>query len=182
MSNAVMQIGAREIRLSGLGDSILLRPAVATDAPAVAELLLLSRKTFLPYLRQVHGDADVHQWVAGTLIPSQGVSLALGDKGTMLGVLALSRDEAGMAWIDQLYLHPDAILRGLGSVLLSEAMQLLGPTIRLYTFQLNTGARRFYQRHGFEVIALSDGQRNEERCPDVLFEWRDAAPDCIRAT
>ncbi|MBT9457400.1 MAG: GNAT family N-acetyltransferase [Burkholderiaceae bacterium] len=177
-----MQISARELRLSGLGDSILLRPAVAADAPAVAELLLLSRKTFLPYLPQVHGDANMHQWVSGTLIPSGGVSVAISDHGTMLAVLALSRDEAGLGWIDQLYLHPDAILRGLGSVLLSEAKHVLGATIRLYTFQLNTGARRFYQRHGFEAIALTDGQGNEERCPDVLFEWRGVAPDCIRAT
>nr|WP_316638726.1 GNAT family N-acetyltransferase [uncultured Roseateles sp.] len=149
---------------------------MAADAPAVAELLLLSRKTFLPYLPQVHSDADVHQWVAGALIPSQGVSVALDGHGTMLGVLAVSRDEAGIGWIDQLYLHPDAILRGLGSALLSEAKQLLGATIRLYTFQLNTGARRFYQRHGFEAIALTDGQGNEERCPDVLFEWRGTSP------
>lgn len=177
-----MQISARELRLSGLGDSILLRPAVAADAPAVAELLLLSRKTFLPYLPQVHSDAEVHQWVADTLIPGQGVSVALDDSGSVLAVLALSRDEAGVGWIDQLYLYPDAILRGLGSVLLTEAMRLLGAPIRLYTFQLNTGARRFYQRHGFEAIALTDGQGNEERCPDVLFEWRGLAPDRIRAT
>lgn len=177
-----MQISTREIGISGLGDSILLRPAVAADAPAVAELLLLSRKTFLPYLPRVHSDADMHQWVSGTLIPSGGVSVAISDQGTMLAVLALSRDEAGLGWVNQLYLHPDAILRGLGSVLLTEAMQLLGPTIRLYTFQLNTGARRFYQRHGFEAIALTDGQGNEERCPDVLFEWRGVAPDCIRPT
>lgn len=169
-----MQIAARQIRVDGLGGSILLRPAVAGDAPAVADLLLLSRQTFLPYLPQVHSDADVRQWVAGTLIPSQGVSVALGDGGAMLGVLALSRDAAGLGWIDQLYLHPEAILHGLGSALLAEAKQLLGAPIRLYTFQLNTGARRFYQRHGFEVLALTDGQGNEERCPDVLFEWRGA--------
>lgn len=177
-----MQISARAIRLEALGGNVSLRPALLADAPAVAELLLLSRKTFLPYLRQVHSDADVQQWVAGTLIPSGGVSVALSDHGTMLAVLALSRDEAGLGWIDQLYLHPDAILHGLGSVLLTEAMRLLGPTIRLYTFQLNTGARRFYQRHGFEAIALTDGQGNEERCPDVLFEWRGVAPDCIQTT
>lgn len=171
-----MQISATTIRLNGLGGSIQLRPALAGDAEAVAELLLLSRRVFLPYLPQVHSDADMHRWVANTLIPGRGVSVAVDDGGALLAVLALSRDADGMGWIDQLYLHPNAILRGLGSILLDEAKQLLGTTIRLYTFQLNTGARRFYQRHGFEAIALTDGQDNEERCPDVLFEWRGEQP------
>lgn len=42
--------------------------------------------------------------------------------------------------------------------------------IRLYTFQQNAGARRFYGRSGFASIQFTDGSANEERCPDVLYE------------
>jgi hypothetical protein len=28
-------------------------------------------------------------------------------------------------------------------------------------------ARRFYERHGFQVVAFTDGERNEEKMPDV---------------
>jgi ribosomal protein S18 acetylase RimI-like enzyme len=42
--------------------------------------------------------------------------------------------------------------------------------VRLYTFQENTGARRFYERHGFKAVKLTDGHDNEENCPDVLYE------------
>ena len=42
--------------------------------------------------------------------------------------------------------------------------------IRLYTFQANLGARRFYERHGFSAIEFTDGEGNRERCPDVLYE------------
>jgi putative addiction module component (TIGR02574 family) len=42
--------------------------------------------------------------------------------------------------------------------------------VRLYTFQANTRARSFWERHGFKAIAYSDGSTNEERCPDVLYE------------
>jgi ribosomal protein S18 acetylase RimI-like enzyme len=55
--------------------------------------------------------------------------------------------------------------------LLEQAKALLGSPIRLYTFQANQGARRFYERHGFRAVAFGDGSNSEERCPDVLYEW-----------
>jgi ribosomal protein S18 acetylase RimI-like enzyme len=42
--------------------------------------------------------------------------------------------------------------------------------VRLCTFQANVRARSFYERHGFKAIAFGDGNSNEERCPDVLYE------------
>ena len=44
--------------------------------------------------------------------------------------------------------------------------------IRLYTFQCNEAARHFYEHHGFRAIAYSDGSGNEEKCPDILYEWQ----------
>jgi ribosomal protein S18 acetylase RimI-like enzyme len=42
----------------------------------------------------------------------------------------------------------------------------------LCAFQANTGACRFYERHGFTVIDVDDeGARNEEREPDVYYGW-----------
>ena len=40
------------------------------------------------------------------------------------------------------------------------------------SFQKNIAARRFYERNGFVVIEETDGAGNEEREPDVLYEWR----------
>jgi len=50
------------------------------------------------------------------------------------------------------------------------ALSSLRRPIRLYAFQQNAGARRFYERFGFLPIEWSDGSRNEEGCPDVLYE------------
>lgn len=58
----------------------------------------------------------------------------------------------------------------IGSALLAHAIQTLAKPIRLYTFQQNTGARRFYERHGFHAIQFTEGEGNEEKCPDVLYE------------
>ena len=42
---------------------------------------------------------------------------------------------------------------------------------RLWVFQANAGARRFYERHGLRVVRLTDGAANEEKTPDALYEW-----------
>jgi ribosomal protein S18 acetylase RimI-like enzyme len=60
---------------------------------------------------------------------------------------------------------------GLGTILLEQAKLTLSAPIRLYTFQENVDARRFYTRHGFKEIELTDGALNEEKVPDVLLEW-----------
>lgn len=129
---------------------------------------MASRKTFLPFAPLAHSDMEVRQWVADVLIPSGNVTVATA-VNEPIGMMALSHDEQ-LDWIDQLYLHPSAVGRGIGSKLLERAMQELGSLIRLYTFQANTASRRFYERHGFRSVAFSDGHANEERCPDVLYE------------
>ncbi|WP_432720473.1 GNAT family N-acetyltransferase [Jeongeupia wiesaeckerbachi] len=65
---------------------------------------------------------------------------------------------------------PALVGRGIGTLLLAHAMGTLPQPIRLRTFQANLGAQRFYERHGFAAIELTDGHANEERCPDVLYE------------
>ena len=68
-------------------------------------------------------------------------------------------------------LRPAVLLnQGIGALLLAHAMRALALPIRLYTFQANAGARRFYERHGFVPLEFTDGQANEEHCPDVLYE------------
>jgi ribosomal protein S18 acetylase RimI-like enzyme len=57
--------------------------------------------------------------------------------------------------------------------LVARAKDELGSPIRLYTFQANHAAIRFYERHGFRPIRFGDGTDNEEKAPDVLMEWRE---------
>ena len=86
-------------------------------------------------------------------------------------MLAVStRDECG--WIDQLYVDPNRTGEGIGSRLLEEALSELAPPVRLFTFQANARARGFYERRGFRAVQFTDGETNEECCPDVLYEWR----------
>ena len=148
--------------------NITLRSAIDADAARVASILIDTRAAFMPYAPSAHTDAEVREWVARHLIPTGGVSVAE-IAGDVCAAMAFEVKD-GVSWLMQMAVDPSRVGRGIGSVLIARAMQILAPPIRLYTFQANVGARRFYERHGFVAIEFTDGQDNEERCPDVLYE------------
>lgn len=154
--------------------SAVLRAAVSTDAGHVAAVLLASRKTFLPFAPLAHTDDEVRAWVRQVLLPSEAVTVAIVDD-RVVGVLAVAQQH-GASWITQLHLHPSHVAQGIGSRLLAYAVVTATPPIRLYTFQQNAGARRFYERNGFVPIEFTDGSANEEKCPDVLYELASPSP------
>lgn len=149
--------------------NILLRPATQADADAVSDVYLASRKAHVAFAPLAHTDMQVREWIAGLLIPRGAVTLAL--SGAQTGGMMATSQQEGHGWIDHLYVAPAFVGAGIGARLLAHAKANLGSPLRLYTFQANAGARRFYERHGFEAIAFSDGQDNEEKCPDVLYQW-----------
>lgn len=145
-----------------------LRGAKLDDASAVAEVITSSRRAFVSYAPMAHSPAEVLQWVRQTLIPSRGTTVAsVSEK--VVGVLAVSESD-NIGWIDQLYVSLGFVGRGIGASLLEYGLASLRRPVRLYTFQANAGARRFYERHGFRAVQFTDGSSNEERCPDVLLE------------
>jgi ribosomal protein S18 acetylase RimI-like enzyme len=153
------------------GDAVIVdfRPATVGDADAVADVYLRSRKELVSCAPLVHCDEDVRDWIRRQLIPAGCTTVGVAD-GLIIGFLAVSRG-TDCSWIDQLYLLPSWVDRGIGSRLLELAESGLPSPIRLYTFQCNERARRFYERRGFKAIAFGDGSGNEERCPDILYEW-----------
>ncbi|MBC7807003.1 MAG: GNAT family N-acetyltransferase [Akkermansiaceae bacterium] len=165
-------------------EAVTLRPATDDDAPAVADVYLASRRAYVPFAPLAHEDGDVRGWIRDVLISAGQVAIAE-EAGRVVGMMALSRDDES-GWIDHVYLLPGTTGRGIGSLFVTGAKAELGSPIRLYTFQENHGARRFYERHGFVAISFGDGSGNEEKCPDVLYEWRapsrDAAPKPLTET
>lgn len=157
--------------MGGALHSVELRRATPPDASVVADVYLASRRTFLPFAPLAHQEPEVREWIRTVLLPGGGVSVAVVD-GVVAGLVAVSRDAEGCGWIDQLYLAPGATGCGVGTRLLARALAELPRPVRLYTFQANAGARRFYERHGFRAVAFGDGADNEEGVPDVLYELR----------
>jgi len=148
---------------------ILLRKATLADATAIANVYLVSRKIFVAFAPLAHSDVSIYRWIREILIPANQVVVAE-EEGIIVGMMALSRKE-GIGWIDQLYLSLEAIGRKIGAKLVNKAKLILGSPIRLHTFQENIEARRFYEKNGFKILEFSDGSKNEEHCPDVLYEW-----------
>lgn len=154
----------------------LLRHATAADAARVADLLIDTRRAFMPYAPSAHREVDVRSWVASSLLATGGVIVAELD-GRVVATMATAI-ESEASWITQMAVEPALTGRGLGTRLLGQALSTLGSPIHLWTFQQNVGARRFYERNGFVAIQFTDGRDNEERCPDVLYEFsRGADPN-----
>ena len=148
---------------------ITLRYASPEDSEAIADVIIISRKVFLSYAPLAHSDREVRQWIAEILVPSGEVVVA--EKGPeIVGMIATSQEEES-SWIDHLYLLPDFVGQGIGTLLMDRAKESLSQPIRLFTFQENSGSRRFCERHGFQLIRLSDGSSNEENCPDALYQF-----------
>ena len=155
---------------------MILRAAARADAPAIAELFLASRREALPFLPELHTDAETHDWVASHLLATHEVAVAEVD-GRVTGFAAL---EAGV--LAHLYVDPEHQGSGVGSDLLAWAKRRRPDGLELWTFQRNEAARRFYERRGFREVELTDGSRNEEREPDVRYAWAPREPPSSSGT
>jgi GNAT superfamily N-acetyltransferase len=148
----------------------MIRPARPDeDAEEVATVLIESRRAFLPFAPFAHPENDVRNWVRTHLLPANRV-IVWEEHGHVVAVLAMS-EEPTCSWIDQLYVLPGWNGKQIGTKLLQHAHNTLPKPIRLFTFQQNSGARRFYERNGYIAIEFTDGRGNEEQCPDVLYEF-----------
>jgi GNAT superfamily N-acetyltransferase len=144
---------------------VVLRRAEPADAAPVADVYLASIHATYDF-PLAHSDDEVRGWVAGHLVPAEETWVAEAG-GQVVAMMAL--DAAG---IDQLYVLPDWIGRGVGSRFVALAKERRPDGLELYTFQVNDRARRFYERHGFVAAAFGDGSGNEEGQPDVLYRWQ----------
>lgn len=152
-------------------EPITIRRATAADAAGVAEVILDAWGVTYDF-PGAHPDDDVRRWTRETLIPATESWVAVDPGNEVVAILSLSE-----AMLDQLYVTPAWIGRGLGSRLLAIAKDRRPGGLDLYTFQANVRARRFYEARGFQVVALGDGTGNEEGQPDIRYAWRSADAD-----
>ena len=152
-------------RYVGVCGGVEIRHATPTDAYGAGEVRVVSFRAALPTVRGAHLDAEVREWVRDVLIAGGNTWVAV-EGSDVVGVLALAP-----GWVEQLYVHPRAQGRGIGSALLDVAKARNPAGLQLWTFQVNVGARRFYARHGFVEAEHTDGANNEEREPDIRFVW-----------
>jgi GNAT superfamily N-acetyltransferase len=141
------------------------RRATPADAENVAVLWMRSRRAAIPNMPPpVHTDDEVRRWFA-TVVLRQRETWVIEQGRSIIAVLVLLP-----GWIDQIYVDPEHAGRRLGTRLVELAKELNPAGLDLWTFESNTGARRFYERHGFIAVDATDGC-NEEGAPDVRYHW-----------
>lgn len=139
-----------------------LRPAQPTDAGAVGAILsgFIDGTDWMP---RIHTRAEDLSF-AGHMIEQGWVTVA--ERGDHVCAFC-ARNGAD---VHALYVGAGAQGQGVGADLLAQ-MQQETDHLTLWTFQANTGAQRFYLRHGFVEMERTDGARNDEGLPDIRYDW-----------
>ena len=149
-------------------DELALRPATPDDLPAIADVFIATRAAAVPAMPpSIHPPHEVRAFY-------RGLDLVAGDREPWVaedhrGIVAFA--EITGAWLDALYVHPDAQGEGIGSLFLELVKSLRPDGFSLWVFETNLPARTFYARHGLVERERTDGSGNEEKAPDIRMEW-----------
>jgi GNAT superfamily N-acetyltransferase len=148
--------------------SVTFRRATEADARAAADLWLRARKAAVGVIPPtIHDDDDVRAWFESHVVRDAELWVAEDRAGALVGILVLEGRR-----LDQLYVEPTMTGRGIGTGLVKLAKHHRPAGLQLWTFASNTGAQRFYERHGFVETHRTDGRDNEEGAPAILYVWR----------
>jgi putative acetyltransferase len=150
----------------GAGE-VSFRPGVGDDAPAVASVFGAARGA-MTYLPALHTPEEDLAFFSGHVLPLCRVMVAEVEVegGGVVGFSAV-----GDGWLEHLYVAPGWQGGGIGGALLGLAMKDNPSGLSLWVFAANHRAFSFYERAGFAEVLRTDGNRNEERQPDVQMRW-----------
>jgi ribosomal protein S18 acetylase RimI-like enzyme len=145
---------------------LLIRPYRSGDFEAVASLWRRAREQALPEFQRKKGHTieEDREYLRAVILVNNDVWVAEVN-GEVAAFMAIAGD-----LIDQLYVDPDHQRSGLGTALLEFARRLSPERLRLYTLQVNSNARAFYEKNGFRVARLGISLPPESE-PDVEYHW-----------
>ena len=143
-----------------------IRPYRSDDFEAVTTLWRRAREQAFPDFqrRKGHTFEEDQAYFRDVILVNNDVWI--GElEGEPVAFMAIAGD-----LIDQLYVSPDYQRRGLGKVLLEHARSLSPEHLWLYTLQINTDGRAFYEKNGFRIVKLGVSPAPESE-PDVEYHW-----------
>ena len=148
-------------------ENIIIRDYLSEDFDAVTILWRISREKSMPDFQRSKGHFfyEDQDYFREHILKDNQV-FVVESAGKPVAFMAMRDD-----FIDHLYVHTDHQRGGIGKVLLDFARQRSPEHVWLYTLQINTTARAFYERNGFvaEKFGVSPPPENE---PDVEYHWR----------
>ena len=145
---------------------ILIRPYRSDDFEAVTTLWRRARERAFPDFqrRKGHTFEDDQAYFRDVILVNNDVWVLEVD-GAPVAFMAIAGD-----FIDQLYVDPEHQRSGFGRVLLEYAKSLSPERLWLFTLQINTNGRAFYEKNGFRIVQFGTSPAPESE-PDVLYEW-----------
>jgi GNAT superfamily N-acetyltransferase len=143
----------------------MLRQLAREETDQAAAVLRASFDQALPTLAALH-TPDEDCWFFRERVFVECQIWGYFNDQELVGIIAFRE-----GWIDQLYILPAWQGRRIGTALLQVAQDRFD-RLSLWTFQRNKKARSFYEKHGFVAIRETDGSRNEEKDPDVMYSWQ----------
>jgi GNAT superfamily N-acetyltransferase len=155
---------------------LLIRPYNAEDFDPVTILWRVAREVSLPEFQRAKGHPffEDRAYFRDFILEKNLIWVAE-IEGRPAAFMAIRED-----FIDDLYVHPDFWRRGIGTALIGHARKLSPEHVWLYTLQINSNARSFYEKHGFiaEKFGISPPPESE---PDVEYHWRPSGNESVRA-
>ncbi len=142
-----------------------IRPARTQDMAQCADILneWIDETDWMP---RIHSHDDVKNYYRTEVAAGRKVFVVTADT-KIAGMIVIAPDNI----VTALYVRRGFRRQGVGRMLLSRAKRECRSEVRLWTFQRNQAAQKFYAHEGFVEINRTDGD-NEEGLPDLLLEWR----------
>jgi GNAT superfamily N-acetyltransferase len=144
----------------------LIRPYKTDDFDVVTRLWRRAREQAFPDFqrRKGHTFEEDQAYFRDVILVNNDVWIV--EVGmTPVAFMAIAGD-----LIDQLYVHPDYQRSGLGESLLAHARTLSPYHLWLFTLQINTNGRAFYEKNGFVATKFGVSPAPESE-PDIEYHW-----------
>ena len=137
--------------------------AIDEDAAEISQILedWAASNREIPLVHNVEERADYGCW----LLEHTSVTMIHNSSG-VVGFLVFEKHI-----IQGLYIKKDFQGFGFGQAAIKFAQKQF-KELRLWVFQSNIGAQKFYQRLGFQIVEKSDGEDNDYRLPDIFYCWK----------
>jgi len=153
---------------------LVIRPFAASDFEELTEVWHDVNRSAYPYVvaHQRYTLDQARAFFRSSVLPFNRLWVA--SLGTpIVGFIAVDATHINQLAVDVNYQH-----RGVGSALLRHLLSITEGPWRLFTFQRNESARRFYEKHGFCVVGFGVSPPPENE-PDVeyLLERNSSRPD-----
>ena len=146
--------------------NFIIRPYKSDDFDPVTSLWRRAREQAFPDFqrRKGHPFEEDQAYFRDVILVNDDVWV-VEQEGQPVAFMAIAGD-----FIDQLYVDPKHQRLGIGRALLDYARTLSPEHLWLYTLQINTNGRAFYEKNGFRIVKLGISPAPESE-PDIEYHW-----------